>query len=304
MRPRGEDDAYTILLDPSRISADFGWDVTVPLEQGVAARDRLLPRVRDRRDLHAPAGRRMTEGSLERSADPRRRRRRLRRLQSRPGASGRRSRARSSSSTTCSPASARTCPTIPRSTFIEGSITDDATLGSASRRARLRVPPRHLSRQPELDGRPARRSRAQHALDAAALRGDQGLDGVRARRLRVGRLHRRREDVRRRRGDDRGRARSRCGSTARTRSRRSSASTTRTTTSPGTACRRSRPASRTSTGPARSSAPAAGAGRSTPSGATSCRRSSTRRCTTRRCRSRTAASPRATSSTSATWRRD
>ena len=36
MRPRGEDDAFTILLDPSRIRADFGWDVTVPLEEGVA----------------------------------------------------------------------------------------------------------------------------------------------------------------------------------------------------------------------------------------------------------------------------
>lgn len=36
VRPRTEDDAYTILLDPSRVRADFGWDVTVPLDQGVA----------------------------------------------------------------------------------------------------------------------------------------------------------------------------------------------------------------------------------------------------------------------------
>lgn len=36
VRPRGEDDAYTILLDPSRVRADFGWDVKVPLQQGVA----------------------------------------------------------------------------------------------------------------------------------------------------------------------------------------------------------------------------------------------------------------------------
>ena len=36
VRPRGDDDAYTILLDPSRIRADFGWDITTPLEQGVA----------------------------------------------------------------------------------------------------------------------------------------------------------------------------------------------------------------------------------------------------------------------------
>ena len=37
VRPRGEDDAFTILLDPSRIRADFGWDVTIPLEAGVAS---------------------------------------------------------------------------------------------------------------------------------------------------------------------------------------------------------------------------------------------------------------------------
>ncbi len=36
VRPRGADDAYTILLDPSRIRADFGWDVTVSLADGVA----------------------------------------------------------------------------------------------------------------------------------------------------------------------------------------------------------------------------------------------------------------------------
>lgn len=37
VRPRGEDDAYTILLDPSRINEDFGWKPTTGLEQGVAA---------------------------------------------------------------------------------------------------------------------------------------------------------------------------------------------------------------------------------------------------------------------------
>jgi UDP-glucose 4-epimerase len=35
VRPRSEDDAFTILLDPSRVRADFGWDITVPLEEGV-----------------------------------------------------------------------------------------------------------------------------------------------------------------------------------------------------------------------------------------------------------------------------
>src|SRR5919206_2112549 len=35
VRPKGEDDAYTILLDPSRIRQDFGWQPQVPLEDGV-----------------------------------------------------------------------------------------------------------------------------------------------------------------------------------------------------------------------------------------------------------------------------
>jgi UDP-glucose 4-epimerase len=37
VRPRGEDDAFTILLDPSETNRDFGWKTTVPLEAGVAA---------------------------------------------------------------------------------------------------------------------------------------------------------------------------------------------------------------------------------------------------------------------------
>jgi UDP-glucose 4-epimerase len=37
VRPRGADDAYTILLDPSRTHADFdGWKITTPLDEGVA----------------------------------------------------------------------------------------------------------------------------------------------------------------------------------------------------------------------------------------------------------------------------
>jgi UDP-glucose 4-epimerase len=36
VRPRGEDDAYTILLDPSRIREDFGWEPKTPLDEGVA----------------------------------------------------------------------------------------------------------------------------------------------------------------------------------------------------------------------------------------------------------------------------
>ncbi|MEW5735389.1 MAG: NAD-dependent epimerase/dehydratase family protein [Thermodesulfobacteriota bacterium] len=35
VRPRGADDAYTILLDPKETEADFGWKVTTPLKTGV-----------------------------------------------------------------------------------------------------------------------------------------------------------------------------------------------------------------------------------------------------------------------------
>jgi UDP-glucose 4-epimerase len=37
VRPRNPDDAYTILLDPSRTEKEFGWRVSTPLEEGVAA---------------------------------------------------------------------------------------------------------------------------------------------------------------------------------------------------------------------------------------------------------------------------
>jgi UDP-glucose 4-epimerase len=36
VRPRTEDDAFTILLDPSRIREDFGWEPKTPLPEGVA----------------------------------------------------------------------------------------------------------------------------------------------------------------------------------------------------------------------------------------------------------------------------
>ena len=36
VRPRGEDDAFTILLDPGDTQRDFTWQTTVPLEAGVA----------------------------------------------------------------------------------------------------------------------------------------------------------------------------------------------------------------------------------------------------------------------------
>jgi UDP-glucose 4-epimerase len=37
VRPRNPDDAYTILLDPSKTNADFSWRASTPLEAGVAA---------------------------------------------------------------------------------------------------------------------------------------------------------------------------------------------------------------------------------------------------------------------------
>jgi UDP-glucose 4-epimerase len=37
VRPRGEDDAFTILLDPTATNRDFDWRTTVPLEAGVAS---------------------------------------------------------------------------------------------------------------------------------------------------------------------------------------------------------------------------------------------------------------------------
>jgi UDP-glucose 4-epimerase len=37
VRPRGPDDAPTILLDPSRTESEFGWRASTPLEEGVAA---------------------------------------------------------------------------------------------------------------------------------------------------------------------------------------------------------------------------------------------------------------------------
>lgn len=37
VRPRSEDDVYTILLDPSKTNETFGWKTSTPLEQGVAA---------------------------------------------------------------------------------------------------------------------------------------------------------------------------------------------------------------------------------------------------------------------------
>ena len=98
------------------------------------------------------------------------------------------------------------------------------------------------------------------------------LEGLRAAaqaRLRGVRLHARASTPTATRRPRRRTGRCRSTSTARTRSRRSWASSTPSTTTGGTGCRPCARASRTSTAPARSSAPAAGAGRQRRSGATS-----------------------------------
>lgn len=35
VRERGEDDVYTILLDPTKVKKDFNWDVKTPLDEGI-----------------------------------------------------------------------------------------------------------------------------------------------------------------------------------------------------------------------------------------------------------------------------
>ena len=80
----------------------------------------------------------------------------------------------------------------------------------AARGPRLRLPPRDLPRQPELDGRPAGRPRAQHAHDAQALRALKDLPRLQKVVYASAGLHGRGEDVRRRRGDAPRTRRSRC----------------------------------------------------------------------------------------------
>ena len=97
-------------------------------------------------------------------------------------------------------------PADPRVEFVEGSIADDRVLDGLDRRVGLRLPSRHLPRQPELDRESAGGPREQPDHDAEALRAGEGLVTAPQARLRGVRVHARRAHVRRRGGDAGGRA--------------------------------------------------------------------------------------------------
>ena len=216
---------------PTRTSAG---SISTPLEEGVAARDRVLPRARHRADLHPPEGahavsERTFSGRAGSSSS------------AAPGSSAPTSCARCSSTSprevlvvdNLLSAERENVPDDDRVRFVEASITDDDGARRPARRPRLRLPPVDVPRQPELDRRPAGRPREQHADHAqaatSALKDLHGSLQASSTPRRAARWPRRPSRAPRRRPRTR---RSRCGSTARTRSRRSSASSTATTTSP------------------------------------------------------------------------
>ena len=218
-----------------RRSEDFGWKATTPLEEGVAPGDRVLPRVRHQRDLHAPQG---WPSECSRRSE---RLRRTRRCSSSAapgfvgsnlvrGAARARRGARCSSSTTCSRPSARTCPTTAghvrrgldrRRRACWRSSTTTSTTSSTWRTYHgnqnsiadpLADHENNLLTTLKLFERLKGFSRLQKVVYAGAG------------------CTRRGEDLRRRRGRPPRTRRCRSSSTARTRSPRSSASSTRTTT--------------------------------------------------------------------------
>ena len=178
MRPRNPDDAPSILLDPSKTERDFDWAARTPLEDGVAKAVDYYREHGVERDVHAPeAARRVrptrsvNDAGCSSSAAPASSartssggsrggaRRRARRRQPALGGAGEPARRRRASSSS------------------RRSIADDDVLARARRRLRLRLPPRDLPRQPELDREPARGSREQPDHDAQALRAAEGLRG-------------------------------------------------------------------------------------------------------------------------------
>ena len=150
---------------------------------------------------------------------------------------------------------------LSRASFVEASITDDAVLRRPARRPRLRLPPRDLPRQPELDRRSARRPREQHADDAqaasSALSRTSPDSGRSSTRRRAAPWPRRPSTAPRPTTEE-------CARLALARQPVPDLQDHRRVLrqllpARATACRSSRRASRTSTGPARCSAPAAGA---------------------------------------------
>ena len=274
MRPKGEDDAFTILLDPSRVRADFGWEPKTPLGEGVRrAIDYYRERGIEQTFTHLRGSRTPSWRPLSRArrgtAHPRRGRRRLRGLEPGPRAARRRA-ARG-------PRGRQPAVGGAGEPARRRARAPDRGLDQRRRGARRRCP-RDLDYVFHLSTYHGNQSSmadplADHEHNTLttpeAVRGAQGSrrgSSASSTPRRAARSPRRPSRAPRPRRRTR---RSRSGSTARTRSPRSSASTTPTTTSRASACRSSRRASRTSTGPARCWAPAAGAARSTRSGATS-----------------------------------
>ena len=99
VRDRNPDDAFTILLDPSRTSRGVRLDAEDAARGGRRGRDRVLPRPRDRQR------RTPTSGSSRRSNRPSERARR----DQRPRRRRRRVRRRATSSASCSPATRHAC---------------------------------------------------------------------------------------------------------------------------------------------------------------------------------------------------
>ena len=207
VRPKGEDDAYTILLDPSRIQQDFGWEPKVPLEEGVR---RAIEYYREYGISQTFTHLKVARVELRRhaasssSAGP---------ASSAPTSCARcsrASRARSSSSTTCSRPSARTCRTTTGVRLIEASINDDDVLAGLPRDLDYVF---HLSTYHGNQSSMADPLADHEHNTLTTLKLYEALkdhDRLQARRLRVGGLHGGREDVRGRRGRRRRTRRSRC----------------------------------------------------------------------------------------------
>ena len=180
VRPRNPDDAFTILLDPSRTARTSAGGRR---RRSRKASRRAIEYYRDARhhaDVHAPrarAGRASPCVSLP-DARPGRRRRRLRRQQPRPRVCSTRGSGAILVVDNLLSAERENIPADPTSPVRR-------RLDRGRRRARRLQDDfdyvfhlSHVSRQPELDRRPAGRPRAQPADHAQAVRADQGRTGA------------------------------------------------------------------------------------------------------------------------------